>query len=404
MGCVPHLGAAAGSARWFGWTQTVATIVFCFALRFRSLEDWKNGLRRDLGVLLGVEHGPSVLTLRTKVKALAESVDPVSFARELLRRYLRLEPVWEGLYYVDGYFCPYYGQHPTPCGWDAKRRLAVKGHTDVYLHDARGRVLFFFSQPLNDSLAHAIPAMVQEIRRVHGSQPFTLVFDRGGYSGDTFRFLQQQNIGFVTYLRGRSARRRYARKRFHRGWFFCEGRRHTYRWFEKKTRLRIGWLPAHHSIPGRRGAADPRAHQLGSHLPRLQGGALPATALAAGEQLQVPRRELRHRTDCPVRGRPGNSGSPGPQPQAQGPATARSALTQQLQALEAQLGRALDDNPESRRRTVRGLKMAHSQLRREIARNGRSCRGWRTVCATPPGGSPPPRSIGPAPCCARTAA
>jgi len=207
-GVFQRLGAAPGPSRQFGWRQTVATIVFCFALRFRSLEDWKNGRRQDLGVLIGQTHAPSVLSLRTKVKALAESVDPMSFAREMLGRYLALEPVWEGLYYVDGHFCPYYGQHPTPCGWDAKRRLAVQGHTDVYLHDARGRALFFFPQPLNDSLARAIPPRVQEIRRGHGPAPFTLVFDRGGFSGDTFRFLQRENIGFITYLRGRSARRR----------------------------------------------------------------------------------------------------------------------------------------------------------------------------------------------------
>jgi hypothetical protein len=114
----------------------------------------------------------------------------------------------------------------------------VKGPTDVYLHDGRGRVLFFFSPPLNDSLARALPAAVQEIRRVHGPQPFTLVFDRGGYSGDTFRFLQPQHIGFITYLRGCSARRRYGRKKFRPGWSFFEDHRHTYRLFEKKTRVR----------------------------------------------------------------------------------------------------------------------------------------------------------------------
>ena len=99
-------------------------------------------------------------------------------------------------------------------------------------------MLFFFSQPLNDSLARALPAAVQEIRRAHGPQPFTLVFDRGGYSGDAFRFLQQENIAFITYLRGRSARRRYARKKFRPGWFSFEDHRYTYRLFEKKTRLR----------------------------------------------------------------------------------------------------------------------------------------------------------------------
>ena len=43
----------------------------------------------------------------------------------LFRRYVALEPVWEGVYYVDGHFCPYYGQHPTPQGWNPHRQLAV---------------------------------------------------------------------------------------------------------------------------------------------------------------------------------------------------------------------------------------------------------------------------------------
>src|SRR5712691_8246055 len=109
---------------------------------------------------------------------------------------------------------------------------------DVHVRDSRGRALFFFSQPLNDSLARAIPGAVEEIRRVQGNEPFTLVFDRGGYSGETFRFLQAEGIGFITYLKGRSARRRYAAKGFQAGWFALEGRRHSYKLFEKKTRLR----------------------------------------------------------------------------------------------------------------------------------------------------------------------
>ena len=162
-------------------------------------------LREDLGVILGERRSPSVQSLRKKVCALAESVDPVTLSRELFRSYVKLEPVWEGLYYIDGHFCPYYGQHATPKGWDAKRHLAAKGHTDTYVHDARRRVLFFLSQPLNSSLARAIPSLVEEIRQVHGQGPFTLVFDRGGYSGKVFRYLKQQGIGFLTYLKGRKA-------------------------------------------------------------------------------------------------------------------------------------------------------------------------------------------------------
>jgi hypothetical protein len=366
-GAFQHLGAATGPSRQFGWRQTVASIVFCFALRFRSLEDAKNGRRRDLGVLIGQPHAPSVLTLRTKVKALAESVDPLAFSREMFRRYLALEPVWEGLYYVDGHFCPYYGQHPTPCGWDAKRRLAVKGHTDVYLHDARGRALFFFSQPLNDSLARAIPAMVQEIRRVHGPQPFTLVFDRGGYSGDTFRFLQEQNIGFITYLKGRSARRRYARKKFCSGWFFFEGHRHTYQLFEKKTRVRrVGSLRTILFLGDE-----------GQQIPLLTNLAPTSRAAKVVHCLRLRWRQENSFKFLSQHYAIDQIVQYGAGPETQDrlvPNPKRKALQQQIrarhqriQALQAQLGRALDHNDESRRPTVRGLKIAHARLRREIA-------------------------------------
>ena len=50
-------GAQVGPSRSFGLMQTVAATVFCFALRFRSIEDSKNIQRKDFGVLLGRNRG-----------------------------------------------------------------------------------------------------------------------------------------------------------------------------------------------------------------------------------------------------------------------------------------------------------------------------------------------------------
>lgn len=361
------LGATTGPVRRFGWAQTVAAVVFCFTLRFRSIEDWKNGRRHDLGVLIGEPDAPSVLSLRTKIKALTESVDPATFSRAMFERYLALEPVWEGLYYVDGHFCPYYGEHPTPRGWDAKRGLAVKGHNDVYIHDAKGRTLFFFSQPLNDSLGRAIPAAVAEIRRVHGKQPFTLVFDRGGYSGETFRFLQSEGIGFITYLKGRGAKRRYPAHRFKAGWFAFEGRRHSYKLFEKKTRLRGVGLMRTIVFVG----------DDGQQIPVLTNLGLPAKPAKVVHCLRLRWRQencfkflsqnyaidqiIQYGADPETQDRRiSNPKRKVLQEQAR-------SLTQQIESLQAQLGRALEDNDENQRPTARGLKIAHAELRRQIA-------------------------------------
>jgi len=366
-GVFRQLGADVGPTRRFGWAQTLASIVFSFALRFRSIEDFKNARRRDFGALIGEDHGPSVLSMRTKIKALAESADPVAISRGLFQRYLAIEPVWEGLYYIDGHFCPYYGKHPTPRGWDAKRGLAVPGHTDVYIHDARGRALFFFSQPLNDSLARAIPGAVEEIRRAHGAGPFTLIFDRGGYSGDAFRFLEAQGIGFITYLKGRKARRRYAEKLFQPGWFFFEGERHVYRLFEKKTHVAGAGLlrtvlfqgDDGHQIPVLTNLAPSSKAAKVVHCLRLRWRqendfkylrehyAVDQIIQYGADEETLDRLVLN--------------------PRRKAVKEEVRALTLLVQTLEAELGRAFNDNDESHRPTARGIKIAHGRLRREIA-------------------------------------
>ena len=226
--------------------QVVGLIAMGFALRLRSIEGFKTAMRRDFGRLRGVHAAPAVQTLRMRVHALAESVDPAELMRTLVTGWVALEPVWEGAYYIDGHFCPYSGGRPVPKAWNAKRRLVEPGQTDLYVHDASGRVLFFMNRPFNDQLVKGIPQLLTEIRAVAPrDQPIVLVFDRGGYSGPLFRALTREGIGFITYLKGRSARRRVPAHRFGRRWWHVEDpatiqrpRRVVYRIYEKRTRIR----------------------------------------------------------------------------------------------------------------------------------------------------------------------
>ena len=368
-------GAQVGPSRSFGLMQTVAATVFCFALRFRSIEDSKNIQRKDFGVLLGTKQGPTVQTLRLKLSQLSESLEPMSLNRELLQRYVSLEPVWEGMYYVDGHFCPYYGQHATPRGWHPQRRLAAPGHTDVYVHDVRGRVLFFISQPLNDSLARAMPQLVAEIRQVHGERPFTVVFDRGGYSGKLFRWLSEKNIGFITYLKGRKAKRRYSEDRFKRSWFKFEKRRHVYRVYEKKTRVNeVGLLrtvvyqddtgkqiPVLSNLP-RKCSAAKLVHCLRLRW-RQENAFKYLKEHYAIEQIieyGAEEEQRQHQVANPKRKK----------------LKSRISETEkEIEALEAQLGRALE---HSANRTTKGLKISQARLRQQLAAKRQSTHRLQT--------------------------
>ena len=113
------------------------------------------------------------------------------------------------------------------------------------MHDATGRALCFLNRPFNDSLVKALPDIVKEIRAVVPEDRVILLFDRGGYSGAGFQALSEQGIGFITYLKGRKARRRFPSDRFVRRWWQFDDpagirtrRRHVYRLYERGTRIR----------------------------------------------------------------------------------------------------------------------------------------------------------------------
>jgi transposase len=363
------VGARVGAWRRFDAFQTVGMIVMCFALRFHSIEDLKNGRRKDLGAIIGAAEGPSLQTLRRKVMELSESLDPKDVSRELFRRYLELEPVWEGLYYVDGHFCPYYGGHPTAKGWNSQRHMAMPGHTDVYIHDVRGRVLFFLSQPLNDSLARSIPRMVEEIRRAHGETPFTLVFDRGGYSPKLFRWLSEEKIGFISYLRGRKAKRRYAEDKFESKWYEFEKKRHYYWIYEKKTRLHgaglirtLVWLDE-----------DGQQIPVLTNLDQTLKPACVVHCLRLRWRQENALKYLKEHYAIDQIIQYGAQAEVDDERRMKNPARVRlksriDEVRQEIQAMEAEIGRALETNSEGAYRTTRGLKIALSRQRKKLVK------------------------------------
>jgi transposase len=350
--------------------QLIGIIALGFALRFKSVERFKTAVRRDFGMLLGLPTVPSVQTLRSHVQDLVDSVDPDVVMRSLLEAFVELEPVWEGAYYIDGHFAPYSGMHPLPKGWNARRRLAEPGQTDVYVHDASGRALFFVNRPLNHHLSKVLPEVVKEIRAVAGDRKILLIFDRGGYSGPLFRELADDGIDFITYLKGRKAKRRFPAERFERRWWEAvdpagvkKTKRHVYSIYEKGTRVR--------------GAGVLRTLVL-----QDEEGQIPVLT-SCGE---MPSAKVVHLLK--MRWRQENSfkylsenygveqliqyGADYHEDERLVDNPKRALLKQKIVQVqedivfnEAELGQALEINDEKARRTARGLKVAHAKLRRE---------------------------------------
>lgn len=187
--------------RWCGLREVVLSLFFLWVMGFQSLEAFKGAVRRDVGALIGIRSAPTVKTLRRKLGELAHQGCGHRLVQELARRYVDRDIVQMGVLYVDGHMKPYYGRRSVGEVWSPQRRMPVPGLQQYFVNDIQGRPLFFLTAQPHRSLIQMLPKLVEEMRAIIGDKPFTMVFDRGGYSPRLFRALQEKGVHIITYRR-----------------------------------------------------------------------------------------------------------------------------------------------------------------------------------------------------------
>jgi hypothetical protein len=191
----------AGAVR-FG-VQQVFTELFCLALlQEPSVERVKHVLRSDLGAVMGSGHAACVKTLRRKLAELSQQRQAVYLGTLLARHWLEVGLVNASYLYVDGHVKAYNGTRLVPEVWNSHRRMPLPGIVQYFVNDLRGRPLLVVTEEVRGNLAKSLPAVIAAIRRVVGDQRFTVIFDRGGYDGQLFKWLVEQGLDFITYQRG----------------------------------------------------------------------------------------------------------------------------------------------------------------------------------------------------------
>ena len=190
-----------GAAR-FGVRAVVLTRCFLSLLSKTTLEAAKHLRRWEFGLLVGAGRAPAVKTLRRKLGTLIKQGQASRFGEMLARRWVEQGMVATAYLSVDGHMKAYTGKRRLVECWNAQRRMPLPGVETYFVNDQQGRPLLFVTEEANASLAQALPRVVAAIRRVVGERRFTVVFDRGGFDGKLFTWLQQKGIAFITYQRG----------------------------------------------------------------------------------------------------------------------------------------------------------------------------------------------------------
>jgi hypothetical protein len=274
-----------------------------------------------------------------------------------------------GFLYVDGHVRVYHGQYRLPKTYVARMRLSLPATSDYWVNDSTGDPLFVITAEANAGLVKMLPGVLQEIHTLLGPRRVTVVFDRGGFSPRLFQQILAADFDLLTYRKGRWRRLPPRSFRPHRT--RVQGRTITYALADQPVRLLKGKLRLRqvtrrtddgHQTPILTSRRDLSAAQVAyrmfdrwrqENFFRYLREEFALDALA--EYAVVP--------DDPTRDVPN-------------PAWARAdAQLRQAQALwdrlQAEYGLAALTNPEQRRRTMRGFKIAQGKLSQRIWEVGR---------------------------------
>ena len=189
------------SAR-FGVRAVALSMFFMTVLGKTTVETAKHLRRAEFGAMTGTGRAPCTKTLRRKLAELVTQSKAAELGTRLARRWLDGGLVDAAYLYVDGHMKVYSGKRKLQEVWNSQRRMPLPGIHTYFVGDRSGRPLLFLSEELSTNLAKAMPRIVEAIRQVLGDRRFCVIFDRGGFDSELFRWLTAEGIDFITYQRG----------------------------------------------------------------------------------------------------------------------------------------------------------------------------------------------------------
>jgi len=201
----------------YGLRTTLLTLLLMALLRIKRPEHLKEKDPAAFGRLLGLDRAPEVKTLRRRLARLAAQHCAEQLGAELARVRVDQRGHLMGFLYVDGHVRAYHGERPISSNaYVARRHLAMPANTDYWVNDSSGDPVLVITAAVDAALSKAMPRVLREVRQAVGERKVTIVFDRGGWSPKSFVAMIKDGFDLLTYRKGHCRRineRRFVRRR-----------------------------------------------------------------------------------------------------------------------------------------------------------------------------------------------
>ena len=369
--CAREVYGSIGPA-FFGLRTTILALVLMALLRIKRPEGLKEQPPEPLGRILGLDRAPEVKTLRRKLKRLAGLGRSARFGRALAERRVAARGALMGFLYVDGHVRVFHGKATLPKTHVTRMRLALPATTDYWVNDAIGDPLFVVTAEANAGLVKILPALLAEARSLLGDRRLTVVFDRGGWSPKLFAKLVAAGFDLMTYRKGHS--RPLPKSRFRDYKDVINGRTIEYTLADQGVQLLGGKLHLRQVT---------RLSENGHQTPIVTSRRdLPALEVAyrmferwrQENFFKYLREEYALDALVEYATEPDDPAREVPNPKWNVLDGQLRQARAALKVLPAEYGLKALLNPESRRPTMRGFKIAHGKLGKQILEAVKYCR------------------------------
>jgi hypothetical protein len=369
--CAREVYGSIGPA-FFGLRTTILALVLMALLRIKRPEGLKERPPDVLGRILGLDRAPEVKTLRRKLSRLAGLGRSTRFGRALAERRVAARGALMGFLYVDGHVRVFHGKTTLPKTHVARMRLSMPATTDYWVNDAIGEPLFVVTAEANAGLVKMLPTILNEARSLLGERRLTVVFDRGGWSPKLFAKRVAAGFDLLTYRKGRCPRLPRSRFCEHKG--VINGRAITYTLADQGVHLLRGRLRLRQVT---------RLSEDGHQTPIVTSRRdLPAVEVAyrmferwrQENFFKCLREEYALDALVEYATEPDDPAREVPNPKWNVVDGQLRQARATLKVLPAEYGLKALLNPESRRPTMRGFKIAHGKLGKKILEAAQRCR------------------------------
>ena len=348
----------------YGLRTSLLTMLLMALWRIKRPEALKENDPQSLGRVLGLDRAPELKTVRRKLTRLASYHGAEELGKELARLRVAARGQLMGFLYVDGHVRVYHGKRTIPKTHVARMRLSLPATTDYWINDQIGDPLFVMTAEANAGMVKMLPEVLDEVRKLVGDRHVTIVFDRGGWSPKLFVKMIKAGFGILTYRKGKC--RRIGAHRFELRTAQIDGRKVEYRLHDQGVRFLKGKLRLRQVTRLTDDGHQTQVLTTQWNLPDIEVVYRMFERWRQENFFKYLREEFLLDALVDYQVEPDDPTRTVPNPE-------RRALDKQIREARAEVtkleqayGAAAVDNPERRRRTMRGFKIAHGKLGKQL--------------------------------------